>query len=60
MLGFTSDNSDDERIKYARSERMFQKDRVERKGNQVYLQRRPVLPFEKLMLNMGGYEMQVR
>jgi hypothetical protein len=55
-LGFHSDNSEDERIKYKRTERFYIYDRQKKYGRNVFLRKRPIKPFEKLMLKMGGAE----
>ncbi len=55
-MGFHSDNSDDERIKYKRAERFYIYDRQKLYGRNVFLRRRPIKPFEKMMLKMGGSE----
>ena len=54
--GFHSDNSDDEKIKYQRAERFYIYDRQKRFGRNIFLRKRPIKPFEKLMLKMGGSE----
>lgn len=55
-FGFHSDNSEDERIRYKRAERFYIYDRQKKYGRNVFLRRRPIKPFEKLMLKMGGAE----
>ena len=54
--GFHSDNSEDERMRYRRAERFYIYDRQKKYGRHVFLRKRPIKPFEKLMLKMGGSE----
>lgn len=53
-LGFVSENSDDEQTKYLREERRYIKEQVRKHGEDVYLKKRPMEPFEILLLKMGG------
>ena len=53
-IGFVSENSDDEQTKYLREERRFIREQQRRHGDEVYLKKRPMQPFEVMLLKMGG------
>lgn len=55
--GFESEDSENEKTNFDRFERQFYDRRREQHGNEtVYLQQRRMLPFERLMMDLGGSE----
>lgn len=54
QMGFFSENSDDENVKYNRVERQYLRSLTQQHGEKVFLQRREIRPFERMMLKLGG------
>lgn len=55
--GFESEDSDDELTSFDRFERRFYEKRRIKHGNEkIYLQSRKLMPFERLLLKLGGDE----
>lgn len=55
--GFESEDSENEQTNFDRFERQLYERRREKYGNEaVYLQRRRILPFERLLMALGGTE----
>lgn len=55
--GFESEDSENEQTNFNRFERHFYEQRRRKHGNEsVYLQQRKMLPFEHLLLDLGGAE----
>jgi hypothetical protein len=53
-MGFASEYSEDEWVKYDRAERQYLRALRDEHPEGVYLQRREILPFERMILKMGG------
>lgn len=54
MIGFNSENSEDEDTRYRREERFYMREMQKKHGKNIFLRKRPIKPFEKLLLKFGG------
>jgi hypothetical protein len=56
--GFESEDSENEKTNFDRFERQLYEKRRDKHGNEtIYLQERRILPFERLIMDLGGFEL---